>query len=91
MNNLQGLESKKNYFVSLNRINPIPKEHVLKEFSYKHPNFTVETLASKKKIERLNGLNHTYFVGSYLGYGFHEDAVKSSVDMTTRHFGLTGF
>ncbi|MDB9743924.1 hypothetical protein OAA91_00185, partial [Fibrobacterales bacterium] len=58
MNNLQGLESKKNYFVSLNRINPIPKEHVLKEFSYKHPNFTVETLASKKKIERLNGLNH---------------------------------
>lgn len=91
MNNLQGLESKKNYFVSLNRINPIPKEHVLKEFSYKHPNFTVKTLASKKKIENLNGLNHTYFVGSYLGYGFHEDAVKSSVDMTTRHFGLTGF
>ena len=34
-----------------------------------------------KKYKKIQGKKNTYFVGAWLGYGFHEDGVKSAVDM----------
>jgi len=31
----------------------------------------------------LSGQQHRYFCGSYMGYGFHEDAVRSGVRVAT--------
>lgn len=90
MNRLQGLKTKRHYLVSLNVKHRIKPEHTLKEISYSHPTFTLESLDSREQLKRLNGIHRTYFVGSYFGYGFHEDAVRSSVEMVQQHFGVQG-
>ena len=32
-----------------------------------------------KKLNKVQGKNGIWFCGSYFGYGFHEDAIKSSI------------
>ena len=43
-------------------------------------------IASREGIKALNGTRRTWFTGSYFGFGFHEDAVKASVDLVRDHF-----
>jgi uncharacterized protein len=33
---------------------------------------------TQSALSSLNGQRNTYFCGSYFGFGFHEDAVRSS-------------
>jgi predicted NAD/FAD-binding protein len=87
VNRLQGLQTREQYFVTLNRVRPIPERHVVKEIYYTHPTFTRAAVESQKELPKLNGENHTYYCGSYFGYGFHEDAVKSALDVAW-HFGM---
>jgi predicted NAD/FAD-binding protein len=54
---------------------------------YTHPMFTFEALETQKDLPSLNGQRNTYFCGSYLGYGFHEDAVRSAVKVAEK-FGI---
>ena len=35
-------------------------------------------MATQHALASLNGVRNTYFCGSYFGFGFHEDAVRSS-------------
>ncbi|MEM7344274.1 MAG: FAD-dependent oxidoreductase [Chloroflexota bacterium] len=79
MNRLQGLKTANHYFVTLNNPTPIPEQHIIKRIQYTHPNYTFDSMASQTKLPSLNGQQNTYFCGSYFGYGFHEDAVKSAV------------
>ncbi|WP_372793997.1 NAD(P)/FAD-dependent oxidoreductase [Pontiella sp.] len=79
MNRLQGLETERPYFVSLNL--PEDPRHIIREFSYEHPMYIREALKSREKLHALNGTNHTWFAGSYMGNGFHEDAVRSAVNI----------
>lgn len=85
MNRLQGLETQNQYFVSLNL--PKDPEGIIREFNYTHPMFTREALSVRPRLRELNGTNSTWFAGSYFGNGFHEDAVRSAVDVA-RGFGL---
>ncbi len=87
MNRLQGLETHHQYFVTLNRIKPIPQDKIIREFDYTHPTYTFDAIDSQKELPKLNGVRNTYFCGSYFGYGFHEDAVRSGVEVA-RAFGL---
>jgi predicted NAD/FAD-binding protein len=86
MNRLQGLETEREYFVSLN----LPEEPrgIIRELHYEHPMYTRAALASREKLNGLNGRNHTWFAGSYCGNGFHEDAVRSAARIAER-FGIT--
>ncbi|MDF7797876.1 FAD-dependent oxidoreductase [Pontiellaceae bacterium B1224] len=85
MNRLQGLETDRQYFVSLN----LPKDPkgIIREFNYEHPMYTRKALASRTKLKELNGQKHTWFAGSYFGNGFHEDAVRSGVEVAEA-FGI---
>ena len=75
MNKLQPLKTKENFFVSLNQ----NQRSNLYQTVYEHPIFSLDTLQSQKDIGQIQGLNNTYYVGSYLGYGFHEDGIQSSL------------
>jgi predicted NAD/FAD-binding protein len=81
MNRLQGLKTQRHYLVTLNRSVQIEKSAVVKEFQYTHPTYSLGSVASQKDLPRLNGVQNTYFCGSYFGFGFHEDAVKSAVEV----------
>ncbi|QGR00285.1 FAD-dependent oxidoreductase [Paenibacillus psychroresistens] len=88
MNRLQGLQTHAHYCVTLNRSKPIPANQIIREFNYMHPMYSLAALDSQRKLPALNGVKNTYFCGSYFGYGFHEDAVRSAVDVTM-NFGLS--
>ena len=88
MNRLQGLKAHNRYCVTLNSVKPIKPECVVKEIDYLHPVFDSSAIASQDKLKSLNGKNHSYFCGSYFGYGFHEDAVTSAVEVA-KQFGIS--
>jgi predicted NAD/FAD-binding protein len=79
LNPLQGLATQEPYFLSLNRVRPVPDRFIIKDAYYTHPTFTRRALEAQKELPSLNGVNHTYFCGSYFGLGSHEDAVKSAL------------
>jgi predicted NAD/FAD-binding protein len=79
MNLLQGLTTKKQYLVTLNRPGGYDESQVIAQMVYHHPTYTVDSMATQSALPTLNGVNNTYFCGSYFGYGFHEDAVRSSI------------
>lgn len=87
MNRLQGLKTHHEYLVTLNSPRRVRDEYVIREINYTHPKFTFESIATQAELPSLNGQNGTYFCGSYFGYGFHEDAVRSGVDVA-RCFGI---
>jgi predicted NAD/FAD-binding protein len=87
MNRLQNLKTERDYCVTLNPVRPIPREHIIREIEYTHPMYTFDALETQKNLPNLNGQENTYFCGSYFGYGFHEDAVRSAVQVTKK-FGI---
>jgi uncharacterized protein len=88
MNRLQALNTKQQYFVTLNRKIPVVSDAIIREIDYTHPSYTFESAATQADLPKLNGKNRTFFCGSYFGYGFHEDAVKSGLRVA-EYFGIS--
>jgi predicted NAD/FAD-binding protein len=78
MNLLQGLTTSKQYLVTLNRPSAYDEKQVFSRMVYHHPTYTNASMAAQTSLPILNGVRNTWFCGSYFGYGFHEDAVRSS-------------
>ena len=81
LNLLQNLNTDKNYFLTLNPIQSIEPEKVIKKVIFTHPYFNLKNTNLQKDLKLLQGKNRTWFCGSYFGYGFHEDGLKSSLEM----------
>ena len=77
MNNLQKLETSKEYFVTINPEKTPENTH--NETFFTHPKFNLETMKSQSKLKDLQGDKNTFFCGAYHGYGFHEDGIQSAV------------
>lgn len=84
MNRLQDLKTQEDYCVTLNPLRPIPPERVIGEFLYTHPMYTPKAVAAQPLLPSLNGRHRTFFCGSYFGYGFHEDALRSAVQVAEK-------
>jgi len=82
MNSLQDLPIKTNVFSTLNSHSKIDKSKILKERTYAHPIFTAKSVAAQTKKSVINGQQHTYYVGAYWGWGFHEDGARSAYETT---------
>ena len=76
MNNLQKLETSKEYFVTINPEKTPENTH--NETFFTHPKFNLETMKSQSKLKDLQGDKNTFFCGAYHGYGFHEDGIQSA-------------
>ncbi len=83
MNCLQGCSDKRNYFVSINSNGNIDPKKIIREIEYTHPLFDVPAINAQKELAKLNETGPVYFCGSYFRYGFHEDALLSSVQLCT--------
>jgi predicted NAD/FAD-binding protein len=87
MNRLQGVSDKKNYFVSINNPEIINPSKIIKTIHYEHPLFSAGTYLTQPKLPELNENSRVYFTGSYFRYGFHEDALTSSVNLCEKILG----
>ena len=81
LNKLQNLVTKTNYFLTLNPITKIDEKKIIKKIKFTHPSFNLKTYRSQKELVSLQGKQNTWFCGSYFGYGFHEDGLKSTLKL----------
>lgn len=79
MNRLQPLETDLPLFVTLNPAAPVDEAAVHRELMYRHPVFDHRAPTAQRRIWSLQGRRNTWYCGSYLGAGFHEDALQSGL------------
>jgi predicted NAD/FAD-binding protein len=84
MNKLEKLNAEKNYFVSINPIEQIKEEKIIKTIKYHHPNFTVKNFSLQNELEKLNQDTRIFFAGAYFKYGFHEDGMNSGLSVVKK-------
>lgn len=82
MNSLQRVSERRNYFVTINRPEAIDPAKVLRRIAYEHPLFDLSAIAAQAELPRLQQAGcdrtHTFFVGAWQRYGFHEDGLWSA-------------
>ncbi len=81
LNLLQNLNCNENIFLTLNPMSQIKEDKILKKVKFTHPYFDQKALDFQKKLSLLQNKKNILFCGSYFGYGFHEDGIKSSIEM----------
>lgn len=84
MNCLQRLDQAPPLFVTLNPLREPRRARVIAEMDYDHPVFDHQAMAAQQQLASLQGDNGIWYCGSYFGYGFHEDALRSSVEVAHR-------
>lgn len=81
MTRLQGLPDAP-YLVTLNpRREPAGALH---EVAFAHPQFDAAAIAAQAALPRLAGARRTYYAGAHVGFGFHEDALRSGLAAAAR-------
>ena len=81
LNLLQNLNCEENIFLTLNPYFKIDKSKILKKVRFTHPYFDQTALDNQSNLKNLQNKRNIFFCGSYFGYGFHEDGIKSSIEM----------
>ncbi len=81
MNRLQRLDAEQDYLVSLNPLQEPAPDKVIAQMTYQHPVFDSAAIQAQKRLQQLQGRDRIWFCGSYFGFGFHEDALQSAVQV----------
>ncbi len=81
MNHLQSIDAPEPLVVTLNRSHAIDPERVLGRMNYSHPVYTRHSVAAQKRRDEISGQRGTWYCGAYWGWGFHEDGMRSAVDV----------
>ena len=84
MNILQGFYSDHTFCVTLNQKQDIDPDKILKEYNYHHPIFSSASIRAQQQRYLICGKHHTHFAGAYWHSGFHEDGVRSAVEVAQR-------
>jgi predicted NAD/FAD-binding protein len=81
LNLLENLKCNENIFLTLNPYFKIDEKKVLKIVKFTHPYYDQKALDAQLELNKLQNKKDLLFCGSYFGYGFHEDGIKSSIEM----------
>lgn len=82
MNILQGLPAGAPLFcVTLNPDAPVDDRFVWQRFVYEHPLFNPQSWSAQLRREEINGQQRSWYCGAYWYNGFHEDGVRSALDV----------
>ena len=81
MNLLQGIDSPEPFIVTLNRTDAIDPAKILRRMRYEHPVYSHASVAAQARKAEIQGQRHTWFAGAYWGWGFHEDGMRSAVEV----------
>jgi predicted NAD/FAD-binding protein len=83
LNLLQGLDCPLLLLVTLNGTAGIDPAKVLRRMHYRHPLYSHASVAARARKAEIQGRRHTWFAGAYWGWGFHEDGMRSAVEVAT--------
>ena len=81
LNQLQNLKTDKNIFLTINPFVEIDSDKIYHKIDFTHPYYDEKALQNQSNLKKIQNTNNTLFAGSYFGYGFHEDGIKSSIEM----------
>jgi predicted NAD/FAD-binding protein len=79
MNRLQNLRTRQPVFVTLNPIREPLGE--VQRFRYAHPQFDRAAMDAQRSLPSIQGTRRTWFAGAWCGHGFHEDGLRSGLDV----------
>lgn len=81
LNRLQRIPFAQPVVVSLNPLQAIDPATIVGEYDYAHPVFDLAAIEAQKRLPLLQGQQHTWYAGAWTGYGFHEDGLKSGLQV----------
>lgn len=92
MSLLQNIASPEPFVVTLNRTDAIDPAKILRRMRYQHPVYSHASVAAQSRKAEIQGQRRTWFAGAYWGWGFHEDGMRSAVEVARAlgvHWGPT--
>ena len=81
INRLQRIPFEQPVVVSLNPVQAIDPATIVGEYDYAHPVFDMQAIKAQQCLPLIQGQQHTWFAGAWAGYGFHEDGLKSGLEV----------
>ena len=81
LNQLQNLNINTNIFLTINPFLKISENKIIKKVKFTHPYYDNQALNNQNQLNLIQNKENILFCGSYFGYGFHEDGLKSSIQM----------
>lgn len=88
MNILQQFQSSTTFCVTLNDSANIDPNKILGRYVYAHPQFDQKAIDAQARRKEISGQHGLHFCGAYWYNGFHEDGVRSALDVCA-DFGAT--
>lgn len=76
-----GLPAGTLFCVTLNPDAPVDDRYVWQRFVYEHPLFNPQSWSAQLRREEINGQQRSWYCGAYWYNGFHEDGVRSALDV----------
>ena len=84
MNILQRLQANSTYCVTLNNTENIDASSILGQYDYAHPQYSANMVEAQQRRREICGVDNLHFCGAYWYNGFHEDGVRSALDVCQR-------
>lgn len=81
MNRLQGIDEKMPLFITLNPPHEPKAGSVFGEWSYEHPQFDQSAIQAQARLAEIQGRGGVWFAGAWTGFGFHEDGLRSGLEV----------
>ena len=81
MNKLQNIDTEKPILITLNPKRKIKESLVYEKINYSHPIIDSEAVRAQNSIQKYQGKKNIFFSGAWLGNGFHEAGISSSLNI----------
>jgi uncharacterized protein len=81
---LPGVSTKSDLISTQHPNFPIAKDRRVFEKVFRTPIFDFRSCATIPELPSLNGVKNTYYCGSHFGFGLHEDAVTSAIEVARK-------
>jgi predicted NAD/FAD-binding protein len=88
MNRLQNIDHSKPLFVTLNPVREPAEGSVFGEWTFDHPQYDEASFGAQMKLNRIQGRGGIWYAGAWTGYGFHEDGLRSGLNVAEALGGI---
>jgi predicted NAD/FAD-binding protein len=88
MNKLQDLPESLPLFVTLNPVRPPAANLVHGHYVYDHPVIDLGSFAAQSRLSEIQGAGGIWYCGAWTGSGFHEDGIRSGLEVAERLGGI---